>query len=53
MQQYPTLFHSLGKLEGEYKITLKEDTKLFALTVSRKVQLPLLSETKNEIERIL
>ena len=53
MQQYPTLFDGLGKLEGEYKITLREDAKPFALTVPRKVPLPLLSETKKEIERML
>ena len=53
MQQYPTLFDGLGKLEGEYKITLREGAKPFALTVPRKVPLPLLSETKKEIERML
>ena len=53
MQQYPTLFDGLGKLEGEYKITLREDAKPFAFTVPRKVPLPLLSETKKEIERML
>ena len=53
MQQYLTLFDGLGKLEGEYKITLREDAKPFALTVPRKVPLPLLSETKKGIERML
>eukprot|EP00112_Aurelia_sp_Birch-Aquarium-sp1_P014521 Seg3141.4 transcript_id=Seg3141.4/GoldUCD/mRNA.D3Y31 product="hypothetical protein" protein_id=Seg3141.4/GoldUCD/D3Y31 len=53
MQQYPTLFDGLGKLEGAYEITLKEDAKPVALTVPRKVPLPLLSETKKEIERML
>ena len=52
MQQYPTLFSGLGKLEGEYHISLKEDAKPFALTVPRKVPLPLLSETKKEIDRM-
>ena len=47
MQQYPTLFNMvLG-------ITLRECAQLFALTVPRKVPLPLLSETKKEIERML
>ena len=53
MKQYPTLFDGLDKLEGEYKITLREDAKPFALTVPRKVPLPLLYETKKEIERML
>ena len=53
MQQYPTLFSGLGKLEGEYHISLKEDAKPFALTVPRKVPLPLLSKTKKEIDRML
>ena len=53
MQKNPTLFSGLGKLEGEYHISLKEDAKPFALTVPRKVPLPLLSETKKEIDRML
>ena len=53
MQQYPTLFSGLGKLKGEYHISLKEDAKPFALTASRKLPLPLLSETKKEIDRML
>ena len=53
MQQYPTFFNGLGKLEVEYQISLKEDAKPFALTVRRKVLLPFLSETKKEIDRRL
>ena len=53
MDEYPTLFRGLGKLEGEYHISLKDDAKPFALTVPRKVPLPLLSQTKKEIDRML
>ena len=53
MEQYPTIVSGLDKLEEESYISLKEDAKPFALTVPRKVPLPLLSETKQEIDRML
>lgn len=33
MKQYPRVFTGLGKLEGEYKIKLKENATPFSLTV--------------------
>ena len=32
--EYPDLLHGLGKMEGPYKITLKDDTQPFAINVS-------------------
>ena len=51
--KYPELFTGLGKMEHEYTIKLTDDGKPFALTVSRKVPMPLYQETKAEIERML
>ena len=50
---YPSLFTGLGKLEGEYKIRLKQEPTPYALTVPRKVPLPLLKKTKEELDRML
>ena len=51
--KYPELFTELGKMEDEYTIKLTDDAKPFALTVPRKVPMPLYQETKVEIERML
>ena len=40
-------------MKDEYVIKLKDDAKPFALTVPRKVPMPLYKETKHEIERML
>ena len=53
VNQYPDLFKGLGEREGEYKINLVENSTPFALTTPRKVSLPLLSKTKQEIGRML
>ena len=39
--EYPDLFHGLGKMEGPYKIALKDDAQPFAINVPRRVALPL------------
>ena len=53
MRDYPQLFEGLGTMKDEYTIKLKDDAKPFALTVPRKVPMPLYEETKHEIERML
>ena len=53
VNQYPDLFKGLGEIEGEYKINLIENSTPFALTIPRKVPLPLLSKTKQDIGRML
>ena len=50
---YPSLFKGLGELEGEYRIRLIHEPTPFALTVPRKVPLPLLGKTKSELDRML
>ena len=52
IDQFPKLFQGLGKLEGEYSIKLQEGAKPFALTVPRRVAIPLMKQMKDEIERI-
>ena len=51
--KYPKLFKGLGQITGEYSITFKDYSTPFALSVPRKVPLPLLSKTKAEIQRML
>ena len=53
MRDYPQLFEGLSTMKDEYTIKLKDDAKPFALTVPRKVPIPLYEETKHEIERML
>jgi len=53
MYEYPKLFTGLGMMKEEYTIRLKAETKPFALTVPRKVPMPLYEETKNEITRMI
>ena len=53
VDQYPDLFKGLGEIEGEYKINLVENSTPFALTTPGKVPLPWLSQTKQEIGRML
>ena len=52
-KSYPSLFKGLGELEGEYRIRLIDEPTPFALTVPRKVPVPLLKKTKAEIDRML
>ena len=52
MRDYPQLFEGLGTKKDEYTIKLKDDAKPFALTLPRKVPMPLYEETRHEIERM-
>ena len=53
MRDYPKLFSGLGAMKEEYTIKLKDDAKPFALSVPRKVPMPLYDITKSEIDRML
>lgn len=53
IRDYSKLFRGLGMMREEYTIKLKDETKPFALTVPRKVHMPLYKEMKNEITRML
>ena len=49
-QLFPQLFQGLGKLQGQYHIKLKDNAQPFALTVPRRVAIPLLPKVKEELE---
>ncbi len=49
---FPKVFTGLGKLEGAYKIKLKESTTPFALSVPRRVPLPMMNKVKEELKRM-
>nr|XP_058955069.1 uncharacterized protein K02A2.6-like [Pocillopora verrucosa] len=51
--KHPQLFTGLGQMKDSYTITLKEDAKPFAISVPRKVPLPLYQKTKDELDRML
>ena len=53
IKSYPSLFKSLGELEGEYRIQLIHEPTPFALTLPRKVTLPFPGKTKAEVDRML
>ena len=50
--RYPNLFTGLGKLDGEYSIQLEDGAKPFALTVPRRVAIPLMQPVKEELARM-
>ena len=52
VQQFPSLFQGLGKLQGEYSIKLQEGAKPYALTTSQCVPIPLMKPVKAELERM-
>ena len=51
--KHPQLFTGLGQVKDSYTITLKEDAIPFAISVPRKVPLPLYQKTKEELDRML
>ena len=53
IRQFPTLFNGLGRLKDSYKIKLKAGATPYALSVPRRVAVPLLPKVKLEIERMV
>ena len=51
-EKYPKLFSGLGKTDWEYKITLKDDAKPFALSTHRRIALSLMDKVKAELSRM-
>ena len=51
-QKHPNLFRELGQLDGEYRITLNENAQPHALSVPRRVPIPLLPKVKAELEKM-
>ena len=52
VQMFPQLFEGLGKLEGKYAIKLRPDSKPFAISVPRRVAVPLMGKVREELERM-
>ena len=52
LSQFSQLFSGLGRLQGEYEITLNSDATPFALSTPRRIPLPLMKEVKHELERM-
>ena len=52
LNAFPKLFQGLGNLGEEYRISLNPDAKLFALTVPRRVPLPLHKKVNDELAQV-
>ncbi len=53
IEQHPSLFTGLGKLQGEYTIKLQDRAKPYALTTPRRVAIPLKKRVKAELEKMV
>lgn len=51
-ETFPQLFQGLGKLQGDYKIQLREGTKLYALLIPRCVAIQLVNLVVQELQRM-
>jgi hypothetical protein len=51
-QKHPYLlvFRELWQLDGEYRISVNENAQPYAISVSRRMPLPLLPKVKSELE---
>ena len=52
VSKFPHLFTGLGCMKGAYHIDLRPDTTPFALTVPRRVAIPLIEKVKAELQRM-
>ena len=52
VNRYPKLFQGLGTIQGEYRISLQEGAKPFALSAPRRVPLSLMPKVKLELQRM-
>lgn len=51
-KKFPKVFTGLGRLEGDYRIRLREDAVPYALTTPRRVPIPLTEKVKEELKRM-
>ena len=52
VSKFPHLFTGLGCMKGAYHIDLRPDATPFALTVPRRVAIPLMEKVKTELQRM-
>ena len=50
ISKYPQFFKDLGCMKGAYHIDLKPETTHFALTVPRRVAIPLMEKVKTKLQ---
>ncbi|KAL6483174.1 hypothetical protein MHYP_G00080460 [Metynnis hypsauchen] len=51
-KKFPKVFTGLGRLEGDYRIRLREGAVPYALTTPRRVPIPLTEKVKEELKRM-
>ena len=51
-EKFPKLFQELGKLEGDYHITLRPGATPYSLDTPRRVPIPLMQAVKSELDRM-
>lgn len=47
---FPKVFSGLGKLQGNYKIKLRDGAVPYALSASHRVPLPMKDQVKEELD---
>ena len=52
-EKFPQLFQGLGKLKDNYSIKLQSNSQPYALTMPRRVAIPLLPKVETELQRML
>ena len=52
VSKFPHIFKGLGRMTGAYHIRLRDDATPYALTVPRRVAIPLMPKVKSELERL-
>ena len=52
VSKFPHIFKGLGCMTGAYHIRLRDDATPYALTVPRRVAIPLMPKVKSELERM-
>ena len=51
-EKFPNLFQGLGKLGGDYHISLKPGAIPYSLDTPRRVPIPLMKAVKSELDRM-
>ena len=50
--EFPSLFHGIGKIDGEYHIQLDQSVTPYSVSVPRRIPLPLMGKVKAELLRL-